>query len=156
MRKSRADRIDSCCDFELPADPERLRVQRGGAHDRDDSGCPRNQGFSGHPQTWEAYDYYLRGTEIYWHGLAERTIDYVYEARRLLEKSMSIDPRYVRAYAVLARTYVHTYLEPRDHDYLSPAGLDRARALAQARAQLGWCRAWMAATSPPNDCAEVR
>ncbi len=101
------------------------------------------------PSTWEAYDYYLRGTETYWHGLSERTIDYVYEARRLLEKSLSIDPNYARTYAVLARTYVHTYLEPRDHDYLSPAGLDRAHALAQeavrhdpqlpqAHAQLGW------------------
>jgi adenylate cyclase len=105
------------------------------------------------PSTWEAYDYYLRGTETYWHGLSEPTIDYVYEARRLLEKSLSIDPKYARACAVLARTYVHTFLEPRDHDYLGPAGLDRAHALAQeavrldahlpqAHAQLGWVLAF--------------
>ena len=105
------------------------------------------------PSTWEAYDYYLRGTETFLHGLAERTIDYVYEARRLLEKSLSIDPKYARAHALLARTYVHTYLEPRDDDYLNPAGLDRAHALAheavrldpqlpQTHAQLGWVLAF--------------
>jgi adenylate cyclase len=101
------------------------------------------------PATWEAYDCYLRGAEAYWNGLSGNTIGYVYEARRLLEKSLSIDPSYARTYAVLARTHVHTYLEPRDHDYLSSTGLDRAHALAQeavrldpllpqAHAQLGW------------------
>jgi adenylate cyclase len=105
------------------------------------------------PATWEAYDYYLRGAETYWHGLSERTIAYVYEARRLLEKSLSIDPNYARAFAMLARTHVHTYLEPRDHDYLNPSGLDRAHTLAQeavrldprlpqAHAQLGWVLAF--------------
>jgi adenylate cyclase len=106
------------------------------------------------PATWEAYDYYLRGSETFWHGLTERTIAYVHEARRLLEKSISIDPNYARAYAVLARTHVHTYLEPRDCDYLGLAGLDHAHALAQeavrldpqlpqAHSQLGWVLTFM-------------
>jgi adenylate cyclase len=101
------------------------------------------------PATWEAYDYYLRGAEAYSFGLTERTTTALYDSRRLLEKSVSIDPGYARAWAVLARTYAHTYLEPRDSDYLNPSGLDRAYELAQkavqldanlpqAHAQLGW------------------
>jgi adenylate cyclase len=71
------------------------------------------------------------------------------EARRFLEQSISIDPRYARAYATLSRTHVRTYLEPLDSDYLNPNGLDRAHELAikavqvgadlpQAHSQLGW------------------
>jgi adenylate cyclase len=101
------------------------------------------------PATWEAYDYYLRGAEAYWLGFTQRPSASIYEARRFLEKSISTDPNYARAYAVLARTYVATYLEPRDNDYLSPSGLDHAHELArkavqldaalpQAHAQLAW------------------
>lgn len=101
------------------------------------------------PAAWEAYDYYLRGTQTYWSGFTESAVASTYEARRLLEKSLSIDPNYARAYAILARSHVVTYLEPRDGDYLLPAGLDRAHEFArkavqldgnlpQAHAQLGW------------------
>lgn len=101
------------------------------------------------PAAWEAYDYYLRGTRAYWLGVTERAVASIYEARRLLEKSLSIDPNYGRAHAMLARTHVHTYLEPRDGDYLIPAGLDRAHEFArravqldgglpEAHAQFGW------------------
>jgi adenylate cyclase len=101
------------------------------------------------PAAWEAYDYYLRGAQAYWLGFTERAVASIYEARHLLEKSLSIDPNYARAHAMLARTYVHTYLEPRDSDYLIPAGLDRAHEFArkavqldgsspEAHAQLGW------------------
>jgi len=72
----------------------------------------------------------------------------LYDARRLLEQSLAIDPAYARATAMLSWTYVHAYLEPFDSDYVSPAALDRALELAetavhldarlpQARAQLG-------------------
>ena len=101
------------------------------------------------PATWEAYDYYLRGIQTYWLGFTESSVDSTYEARRLLEKSLSIDPNYARAYATLARSHVATYLEPRDGDYLDSVGLDRAHEFArkavqldgnlpQAHAQLGW------------------
>src|ERR1700716_622993 len=46
------------------------------------------------PAAWEAYDYYLRGTQAYWLGFTERAVASTYEARRLLEKSLSIDPNY--------------------------------------------------------------
>jgi adenylate cyclase len=101
------------------------------------------------PAAWEAYDYYLRGTQTYWQGFTESAVTSTYEARRLLKKSLSIDPNYARAYAILARSHVITYLDPRDGDYLLPAGLDLAHEFArkavqldgnlpQAHAQLGW------------------
>ena len=101
------------------------------------------------PATWEAYDYYLRGAEAFSLQLAERSTELIYEARRLLEQSLAIDAGYARAYAMLARTHAYTYLEPRDGDYLSSVGLDRAHELAQkavrldanlplAHSQLGW------------------
>jgi adenylate cyclase len=72
----------------------------------------------------------------------------LYEARRLLEQSLAIDPDYARAAAALSDTHVAAYVEPYDDDYHSPAALDHALELAetaarldprlpQARAQLG-------------------
>jgi len=101
------------------------------------------------PAAWEAYDYYLRGAEAFLLHINRRTKASLYEARRLLEQSLAIDPEYARAAAVMSQTHVHGYLEPFDGDYLSPAALDRALELAQtavhldprlpqARAQLGW------------------
>jgi adenylate cyclase len=101
------------------------------------------------PATWEAHDYYLRGAEAYFLHLRRRAAAPLYDARRLLEHSLSIDPDYARAYGMLSWTHVHTYLEPLDGDYLSSAALDRAHELAkmavhldanlpQAHAQLGW------------------
>ncbi len=86
------------------------------------------------PAAWEAYDYYLRGAD--WLSSTDRRAATLHEARRFLEKSLSIDPNYARAYAVLARSYITTYLEPRDSDYLNPTGLDRAHELARKAVQL--------------------
>jgi adenylate cyclase len=100
------------------------------------------------PAAWEAYEYYLRGAEAFFLHQSKCTKASLYEARRLLEQSLAIDPDYSRATAMLARTHLHAYIEPFDGDHLSPAALDRALELAetavhldphlpQARAQLG-------------------
>jgi adenylate cyclase len=100
------------------------------------------------PAVWEAYEYYLRGAEALVLHMNRRTKASLYDARRLLEQSLAIDPAYARAAAVLSWTHLHAYIEPFDGDYLSPAVLDRALELAQtavhldarlpqARAQLG-------------------
>jgi adenylate cyclase len=65
-----------------------------------------------------------------------RTKASVYDARRLLEQSLAIDPDYGRAAAMLSQTHMHAYVEPFDCDYLSPAALDRARALAETAVHL--------------------
>src|SRR5215831_5405358 len=57
------------------------------------------------PAAWEAYDYYLRGAEAFLLHVDKRTKASLYEARRLLEQSLAIDPDYARATAALARTY---------------------------------------------------
>jgi adenylate cyclase len=100
------------------------------------------------PAAWEAYEYYLRGAEAFFLHTTRRTKASLYDARRLLEQCLAIDPGYARAAAMLSRTHLHAYMEPFDGDYLSPAALDRALELAetavhlddrlpQARAQLG-------------------
>src|SRR5215468_470433 len=100
------------------------------------------------PAAWEAYEYYLRGAEAFFLHTTRRTKVSLYEARRLLEQSLAIDPTYARAAAKLSHTHFFAYVEPFDGDYLSPAALDRAFELAQtavhldprlpqARAQLG-------------------
>jgi adenylate cyclase len=105
------------------------------------------------PAAWEAYEYYLRGAEAFFLHLSRRTKASLYDAQRLLEQSLAIDPDYARAAAALSRTYVYTYFEPFDCDYLSPAALDRALELAetavhldarlpQAHAQLGYVLIW--------------
>jgi len=100
------------------------------------------------PAAWEAYEYYLRGTEAFFLHRSRRTKASLNDARRLLEQSLAIDPEYARAYAMLSWTQIQAYNGPFDGDYLSPAALDRALELAetavhldpllpQARAQLG-------------------
>jgi adenylate cyclase len=105
------------------------------------------------PAAWEAYEYYLRGTEAFFLHINRRNKGSLYDARRLLEQSLAIDPSYARAAAMLSRTHVLAYTEPYDGDYLSSAALDRALELAetavdldarlpQARAQLGNVLIW--------------
>jgi adenylate cyclase len=100
------------------------------------------------PAAWEAYEYYSRGAEAYFLHWTRGTKALLYDARRLLEQCLTIDPGYARAAATLSWTHLHAYLNPLDGDYLSPVALDRALELAetavrldarlpQARAQLG-------------------
>src|SRR5215510_8680258 len=59
---------------------------------------------------WEAYDCYLRGAEALVLHQNRRTKASLYEARRLLEKSLAIDPNYARAAAMLSWTHLNAYL----------------------------------------------
>jgi adenylate cyclase len=104
------------------------------------------------PAACEAYDYYLRAEALFL-DRNRRTKALLYEARRLLEQALAIDPEYARAAALLSQTHVLAYIDPFDGDYLSPDALDRALELAeaavhldaslpQARAQLGDVLIW--------------
>jgi adenylate cyclase len=90
------------------------------------------------PAAWEAYEYYLRGAEAFFllHNQSRRSKALLYEARRLLEQSLAIDPDYARAAEMLSRTHHYAYYERFDGDYLSPAALDRALELAQRAVRL--------------------
>ena len=100
------------------------------------------------PETWQAYDYYLRATDKHASFFSSYKAAELYEVRRLLEQSLAIDPNYARAYARLAFTHVGAFNIALDGDYLNPAALERAYQLAckavqldpnlpQAHAQLG-------------------
>jgi adenylate cyclase len=88
------------------------------------------------PATWEAYDYYLRGFHAFATGFSQYPLASFYEARRCLERSISIDPGYARGYVILARTHTYSYVEPRDESYLDPAELERAGELARTAVRL--------------------
>jgi adenylate cyclase len=105
------------------------------------------------PAAWQAYEYYLRGAEALLLHINRRTKASLYDARRLLEQSLAIDPDYARAYAMMSHTHVSAFIDPIDGDYLNPAALDRALELAEtavhldsrlplAHAQLGWVLLW--------------
>jgi adenylate cyclase len=102
---------------------------------------------------WQAYEYYLRGAQALFLHINRRSKASLYDARRLLEQCLAIDPDYARAYAKLSHTHVYAYLDPIDSDYVNPAALDRALELAEtavhldsrlplAHAQLGWVLIW--------------
>src|SRR5262249_59664282 len=59
------------------------------------------------PAAWEAYEYYLRGAEAYFLHANRRTKTSLYDARRLLEQSLAIDPDYARAAAMLSLTHFY-------------------------------------------------
>jgi len=92
--------------------------------------------FSKPPSNWQAHDYYLQAAELYASFLSTYVAEQLYEARALLEKSLSVDPHYARAYALLSNTYVIAYIQPTDSDYINPMALERAYQLALRGIQL--------------------
>jgi TolB-like protein len=87
------------------------------------------------PETWQAYDYYLRAVDRHASFWSSFKATELYEVRRLLEQSIAFDPNYARAYARLAWTHVTAWLNSLDGDHLNPAALDRAyRRLASRTA----------------------
>jgi adenylate cyclase len=62
--------------------------------------------------------------------------DQLYEARRLCEHALSLDPNYARAYAELAHSYVVAWVNPVDDDYQKSEVLNKAHKLASRAVQL--------------------
>ena len=88
------------------------------------------------PETWQAYDYYLRAADAHVSFRSSWTATDLYETRRLLEQTLAIDPNYARAYAGLAQNHITAWLMALDEDHLNPACLDRACHLARKAVQL--------------------
>jgi adenylate cyclase len=105
------------------------------------------------PVSWQAYEYFVRGADIlagYWSTIKVADL---YESRRLLERSLTIDPGFARAYASLSTTWIIAWRNRLDKDHLDPAALDKAHWMAnravqlnpnlpQAHASLGVVLAW--------------
>jgi adenylate cyclase len=88
------------------------------------------------PATWQAYDFFMRASDIYTAVRSSFNVANLYEARRLLERSIALDPSYARAYATLSHTHLFAWLFRLDEDHLSPAALERAHRLARKAVQL--------------------
>jgi adenylate cyclase len=71
----------------------------------------------------EAYELYLRGIELY----RRKNRQTVYEPRRLLQRSIDLDPKFAAAYARLAYTYFYAF----EAGWDGPASLNRAVELRQ-------------------------
>jgi adenylate cyclase len=76
------------------------------------------------PASWQAYDYYMQASAIFASVMASWKISELHETRRLLQNSLSKDPKYARAFAMLALTYIIAWTQPMDGEFLSPAALD--------------------------------
>jgi adenylate cyclase len=88
------------------------------------------------PASWQAYEYCVRGADIlasYWSTVKVADL---YESRRLLERSLAIDPGYARAYASLSTTWIIAWRNRLDKDHLNPAALDEAHRMANKAVQL--------------------
>ncbi|MER8693315.1 adenylate/guanylate cyclase domain-containing protein [Mesorhizobium opportunistum] len=73
-----------------------------------------------HPRNTEAYDYFLRGREL-WHRLTRETN---VAARDLLQRAIELDPKFASAHAFLALTH--------GIDYLNRWGASPPESMAQA------------------------
>src|SRR5262249_1865390 len=88
------------------------------------------------PNSWEAYDYFLQAADALASFNASFDKEDLYETRRLVQQSLSIDPTYARSYAILARTYNAAWANPFDSDHLNPSALDQAHQFARKAVQL--------------------
>jgi adenylate cyclase len=88
------------------------------------------------PETWQAYDFFMRASDIYTAVGSSFNVADLYEARRLLERSIFLDPSYARAYAMFSNTHLIAWILRLDEDYLSPTALERAHRLAWKAVQL--------------------
>jgi adenylate cyclase len=88
------------------------------------------------PATWHAYDYYMRAADVFSSFRTSLDVEQLYESRRLLERSISMDPNYARAYGMLSWSHVFAWIMALDADFLNPATLARAHELARRAVQL--------------------
>jgi adenylate cyclase len=88
------------------------------------------------PKSWQAYDYYLQAIDALASFTSSTSVEDLYEIRRLLEQSLSIDPNFARSYAMLANAYAIAWLNPLDCDFLRPETLEEALRHACKAVQL--------------------
>jgi adenylate cyclase len=84
------------------------------------------------PTTWQAYDFFMRASDLF--STDRPSLGGLYEARRLIERSISLDPNYARAYAVLSSIHLVGWYQPLDEDCRT--ALERAHRFARKAVQL--------------------
>ena len=106
------------------------------------------------PNSWQAYDYYLQAAEALAAFASSMRAEDIFEARRLLQQSLTVDANYARSYVVLANTHAAAFVNRMDSDFLNPAAVDLAHQYARkaveldpnlpdAHAVLGFVLVWM-------------
>ena len=106
------------------------------------------------PANWEAYDYYLQGSDTYSMFHRDMTAANIYRSRSLIEQCLALAPDFSPAQVVLSATYTTTYNLPLDDDYLKPEALAKAIGAAtiaikcdpkspKAHTQLGYVMIFM-------------
>jgi adenylate cyclase len=88
------------------------------------------------PATWQAYDHYMRAAAAWASFQSSWKLDHLLETRQHLADSLKIDPKYARAYSLLASTHRVAWLNPINEEYLTSAALDQSIALARAAIEL--------------------
>jgi len=86
--------------------------------------------------TWQAYDHYMRAAAAWVQFQSSWKLEDLLETRRHLTEALSIDPKYARAYSMLASTHRVAWLNPLNEEYLSLSALDRAIDLARRAIEL--------------------
>src|SRR5262249_38976790 len=76
------------------------------------------------PNSWQAYDWYLQAVDASHSFSASFRVEDLYEARRLLQQSLAVDPNYARSFAMLANSHIAVWINRLDSDFLKPAALD--------------------------------
>jgi adenylate cyclase len=87
--------------------------------------------------SWEAYDYFLRGNHMLNRLLTGVPVGELYKARKLLERSIEMDPAFARPYAALATSYSVAWINPVNQEYQTKETLQRVFELAQKAVELG-------------------
>jgi len=88
------------------------------------------------PSSWQAYDYYLKAVVAYNSFDRAVAVDHLYEARRLLQRSLGVDASYARSYALLTQTYLAAWYNRMDGDFLNPGALDEAHKFARKAVEI--------------------
>lgn len=88
------------------------------------------------PSTWQAYDFFMRASDVFVAARSSFNAARLYEARQLLERSIALDPNYARAYATLSHAHLLAWMFRLDEDHLNPSAIERAHQLAWKAVQL--------------------
>jgi adenylate cyclase len=87
--------------------------------------------------SWDAYDCFLRGNHMLNRLLTGEPVEELYQARKLLERSIELDPAFARPYAALSTSHSVTWINPVNQEYQTKETLQRVFELAQKAIELG-------------------
>ena len=88
------------------------------------------------PQTWQAYDYYLRAIDCVTAYHSSYDKETLFRGRRLLQQALAIDPTYARAHATLSSCYISQWIHRWDDDCPWTEALDRSYQAARESVRL--------------------